>query len=758
MANIDNLLAMVANVASAQIRDLKSWDFRAAWPNIDDKRVIPMRLHKKRLGAEIAAFIALSTCAATSQAQMLEEIVVTAQKRAQSVQDIPIAISAMSAEMINDTGVDNISQVLPMLPGVSGSTAGISTNAWAIRGISTNDWSIGSEPSVAIYIDEAYVGRNNLATGAFFDLERIEAANGPQGTLFGRNASAGAIIMTTNKPSDENSLRLGVGAGDEGQEEYDIVANGAVSDSAAVRFAYHGSRIDGDGIWEDVANDKDAYREEDNFRLAGRWDITESFEALLTLNYGKQKTNMNGGYSPFLSTVEPGEEFPDEIAMSIPDREENKTSGADLRLTWQFDNGMTLTSITDARKYEYEYRQDLDGSNADALLDAVLAIGTGGVTLEFANEDTEGDTISQEFRLNGSTDALDWFVGVNYFDENVKETQQLNLIDTALGLGLLARDQNKNKGDNTSLGIYGDVRWNATDALGLTVGGRWTQDEKDWCTTGSADLYFVSLPTAGKVCDDEEWTEFTPRGVIDYTINDDLMVYGSVTRGYKAGGFNPATSDANGDFIGDTVVSFDPEKNTSYEIGAKTEFLDGKMRLNAAAYFSDYEDLQVATATLGGIFIGNAAKAEIKGVELDWTYVPTASWTLNANYSYIDSEYTKGVLKDNDLNYAPENSYAVSTKYDMAIGEGVLAWFAMYTYQDDFYFDPGNSLGEDGYGLLSANLTYTPPSESWDVGIRGENLTDEDYANIRSDIGLGTGPSINRGLPRLWKVSFNVYF
>jgi iron complex outermembrane receptor protein len=715
-----------------------------------------MARSNKHLRPELATLAAVLLAQSLPAAAQLEEVVVTAQKRAESVQDVPVAISAMSEELIADTGVDNLTQVLPMLPGVTGSTAGISTNAWAIRGISTNDWSTGSEPSVAIYIDEAYVGRNALATGAFFDLERIEAVNGPQGTLFGRNAAAGAIIMTTNKPADENSLRLGVGAGDEGQEEYDVVGNLAVSDNAALRLAYHGTRLE--GVWDDVAIGEEGFREEDSFRLSGRFTPSDTFEALLTLNYGTQETNMGGVYNPQLSTVEPGEEFPDKIASSTRNREENDTEGASLRLIWDLSDSVTLTSITDARSYDYDYLQDVDGSNADAVIDAILAVGTGGATLQYSNTDTKGKTFAQELRLSGTTDSLAWFLGVNYFDEELDETIGLDLIDTALGLGVLAQDRNTTEGDNTALGVYGDVRWSATDALSLTAGGRWTKDEKDWCVQGEAALFFVSVPTVGELCGSESWTNFSPRLVVDYALSDDAMMYASVTRGYKAGGFNPAAADFDGDFVGDAVADFDPEENTSYEIGAKTEMLDGSMRLNAALYFSDYEDLQVATATIGGILIDNAAEAEVRGIELDWSYMPSANLLLNANYSYIDGEYTEGPLKDNTLNYAPENSYAVSAKYDMPLAGGNLSWFALYSYQSDFYFDPGNTLEEDGYGLLSAKLSFTPESGRWDVAISGDNLTDEDYANARQDIGLGTGVQINRGLPRLVKVNVNLYF
>jgi len=717
--------------------------------------------HKSSPGAKIAAVIALTTCAATAHSQMLEEIVVTVQKRTESVQDVPIAISAMNQEMIVDTGVDNITQILPMLPGVTGSAAGISTNAWAIRGISTNDWSMGSEPSVAVYVDEACIGRNVLATGAFFDLAGLEVIKGPQGTLFGRNAAAGAIALTTNKPADENTLHLGIGAGNEGQRLYDIVANAALSDDFVVRFGYHGTRFD--GFWEDVNNNEDAYRDEDAYRLAARWDVTDTFQALLTLNYGDQETNMNGAYSPLLSTVEPGVEYPNKVARTTLDREENETTGANLRLAWELGNNMTLISITDLRDFDYSYQQDVDGSNADATIDAILAslFGeptiTGGLTLEFANPEIKGNTFGQEFRLGGSGERLDWFVGVNYFEEEVDEIQRLNAIDTALGLGTLFYDENITKGDNESLGIFGDVRWSVTEALALTAGGRWTQDEKDWCTQGYADLGFIGVNN-GKLCDSEKWTDFSPRLVVDYQFTDDLMVYASASEGYKAGGFNPAAADYNGDFVGDAVASFDPETNTSYELGMKSEFMDGRMRLNAAVYYSDYEDLQVATATIGGILIDNASEAEVTGAEVEWTFMPGANWTLNANYSYIDGEYTDGELDGNVLAYAPENSYAASAKYDMGVGQSTISWFAIYTYQSDFYFDPGNTQEEDGYGLLTARVAFVPASGSWDVALSGENLTDEEYAVARTDIGLGTGPSISQGMPRTYMLTANIYF
>ena len=709
---------------------------------------------KKQMVIAVAAATLASTVYAQNNDFAIDEIVVTAQKRAESAQDVPVAISAFNEDMVTNTGVDTLTDIIPMIPGLTGSTAGIATNAWAIRGISTNDWSAGSEPSVGVFVDDAYIGRNVLATSAFFDVDRIEVVKGPQGTLFGRNASVGAISIVTNKPEDEDSLQLGLSAGNEGQREYNLIGNLAVNDELALRFAYHGSRLD--GIWEDVAQNEDGFADRDDYRLMARWTPNDGFEALLTLNYSDAETNMGGAYNPGLSTVEPGEEFPDKIARSVKERETSESDGINLRLTWDLTEELTLTSITDRRSFDYSYVQDVDATNDDALIDAVFAVGTGGATLGFANPDTEQRSLSQEFRLNGNVGSVDWFVGVSYFEEDIDEVTVVDLVDTALGLGLLAEDRIISGGTTESVGIYADVKWAVTEALSLTAGLRWSQDEKDWCTQSSAGVGLAAIDSP-KVCGDETWRETTPRLVVDYAFNNDMMVFASISKGYKGGGFNASAGDFVGaDFIGDGVAGFDPESNLAYELGLKSTLLDGRFQFNASTYLNDYKDLQIQTATLAGILTTNAAEAETKGLEMEVTYMPMAGLTLMANYAYLEAEFTKGSLDGMDLAYAPENTYSFSASYEQLSGAGSLTWFAMYNWQDDFHFDAANTLSEEDYGLLNAKVTFTPSSEAWDLALGVDNIADEEYAAVRQDIGLGL--AINRGMPRLWKVDFNVYF
>lgn len=707
------------------------------------------------IGAALALISAAQSAHSADSDFAIEEVLVTAQKRSESIQDVPVAISSFSAEMAANVGADNIVEIIPMIPGLTGTTAGLATNTWAIRGISSNDFTAGGEASVGVFIDDAYIGRNVLATGAFFDIDRVEVVKGPQGTLFGRNAAAGAINIVTKKPQDENSLRLGVGMGNEGQQDYSVIGNLAVNDDFAVRMSYHGTRFE--GLWEEMTFGEEAFSDQDALRVSALWSPSDSFTAQLTLNYGDAEGNMNGAYNPLFQTVEPGVEFPDQIARSTRDLETSETDGASLRLSWDVNENLTLTSITDARSYDYSYKSDVDATSDDAFIDAAFAVGTGGSTIEFNQPDVGQSSFAQEFRLNGSTDSINWFVGLSYFSEDVDERTQLNLIDTALGLGLLAMDDTATKGKTKAVGVYGDMTWAVNDALSVTAGIRWSEDKKDWCTTSTAGIGLVAVSTDGQVCGDAKWSEITPRFVVDYALTEDMMAYASYSKGYKGGGFNSAAGDfVGGDFIGDAVVGFEPETIDAYELGLKSTALDGRLQFNAAAYLNDYQNLQVQTATLAGILVTNAAEAETQGLELEVNYMPAAGLTLMGNYSSLDTEFTKGDNAGNVLAYAPENTFSVGASYVTELSTGTLDWFTMYSWQDEFFFDATNMLVEDSRGLLGAKVTYRPASEGWDLALGGENLTDEDYAVARTDIGLGE--SINRGMPRLWKVEFNAYF
>ena len=428
--------------------------------------------NKYLLSMAVSAALAPSTSFA-----QLEEVVVTAQKREQNLQDVPIAISAVSQEMLDQTGINTITEVIPMVPGLTGADYGLATNTWAIRGISSNDWTIGSEPSVGVFYDDAYVGRNIFATSNFFDINRIEVVKGPQGTLFGRNAAAGAISLVSNKPGDSNDLRLGIALGDEGQERYEVVGNWAVSESFALRLAYQHQKWE--GMWEEVISGDDMYTESDVVRLSARWDVTDNFEALFRVNYGNAETNYTSAVNIPFNLADPGEEYPDKYAINRPNSEENEDEGFGLRLSWDINDSLSLVSITDVRSGENDYFEDVDGSADDLAIDnALLGGAVGGLDIP-VGLGAEADTFYQEFRLNGGSDSLSWFTGVSYYTEELEGTRwEVDYVATALGFPL-GSQRIESDADNESYGIYGDVTWQATEKLALIGGLRWSFDEKD---------------------------------------------------------------------------------------------------------------------------------------------------------------------------------------------------------------------------------------------------------------------------------------
>jgi iron complex outermembrane receptor protein len=448
-----------------------------------------------------------------------------------------------------------------------------------------------------------------------------------------------------------------------------------------------------------------------------------------------------------------------------PNFDKVESDGVGLRLTWDINDSLVLTSITDVRSADSEYREDIDGSADDAAIDAAFAALeglpaiTGGITLFFDSANS-ADTFYQEFRLNGGGDTLEWFAGVSYYREELDlDKWDVHLIDTAFGLGSIALSSVRNSADNDSYGVYADATWHITDAFSVIGGVRWSRDEKDWCTnTPVDDLLSFNGPTDGELCTDEKWDEWTPRLVLQYDFGADTMVFASVAKGYKGGGFNVSAIDTNGDFMGDTIAPFDPETSIAYEFGFKSSLLQGLMQFNGSAFYNDYDDFQLQTAQIGGIIITNAGEAETKGVELELQYSPVDRLILMANYAYLDAEFTDGPLDGNMLAYAPENTLSVAADFTHDFLSGSLSWFAIYNYTDDYFHDGVNALQEDAYGVLNGKVTYTSASQNWDIALAADNITDEEYGIHRLDLGLGTGEQLLQGYRRLVRAEFNIRF
>ena len=696
---------------------------------------------------------------ANSAFAQLEEVLVTAQKREQNLQDVPIAISAVNEELLEQTGVNTITEVIPMVAGLSGADYGLATNTWAIRGIGSNDWTIGSEPSVGVFIDDAYVGRNIFATSNFFDINRIEVVKGPQGTLFGRNAAAGAISLVTNKPGDGDELHLGLSMGDEGQRRYELVGNWALSDSFALRLAYQNQKWE--GMWTEVNSGQEMYTESDVLRLSARWDISDNLEALFKYNKGDAETNYTSAVSILTNPAQTGVEYPDRFAINQPNFEQNKDDGFGLRLTWSLSDSLTLVSITDSRSGENDYFEDVDGTADDITIDeAVFGVpggAVGGLNIP-VGLGGDADSFYQEFRLSGGSEAIDWFAGASYYSEDLDNSRwEVDYVATALGFPV-GSQRISSKAENESMGIYGDITWQASEQLALTAGARWSSDDKDWCTnTLQDDFGEAGGPTPGELCETKEWDELTSRFIAQYNVSDDTMMFASVSQGYKGGGFNTSVADLDGDFIAETIIDFDPETSTAYELGFKSTMMEGRMQLNGSFYVIDYEALQFATLTLEtGLQIANAGDVDSRGFEIELNYAPNDSVLLMANYANSEAEVGSGALNGQTLAYAPQATYSLGAMVDQPFASGTLNWFAMYNYTGDYFHDMDNFLEEDGYGVMNAKVTYIPSSEAWDFAIAVDNLTDQDYATLRGD--FGWGPMLHWGYKRMIRAELNMHF
>lgn len=734
--------------------------------------------------------LGVSTTLATvpATAAVIEEIMVTAQKRSESINDVPVAISAVDEELMRDAAVDDITNIIPYVPGLTGQSAGVATNSWNIRGIGTNDWSIGSEPAVAVFMDDAYVGRNLIATAAFFDIERVEILKGPQGTLFGRNASAGAINIITNKPSDRNMLELAYGRGNEDTQRIEVIGNLAASDNFGLRVSFLDKQLE--GIATNVLNGEEMFQDERAARVAARWNARDNLEILLTGSWSEADGNRVRPHNPTLAALFglPGanDPFSGETTSDSPNDEETETFGLNLRVNWDINDDLSFTSITDYRDAEFLISQDIDGIGAPLPVDfGDIFLGVPGVLVangpvRFFQPNVNAKTFGQEFRLNGTSGDFEWFVGVSYFNEDLDEdanvtwptTMDLDALIGGGGVITVMTDADPAqyfiRGDNDSWGIYGDVAWHLTDRLTLTGGLRWSRDEKDYCAR-NVDPTFGFLQILGpdtggaEICDSEDWSELTPRFVIAFEATEETLLYASVARGYKSGGFNSAVA-GSGPFGIDppfSVRSFDPETSTAYEAGLKATLLGGGMQFNLSGYFTDYEDFQLLDTDLS-LSITNIGDVESKGVEAEVTWLPAAveGLTLAANGSFNDSEIdAPGFSIDgSELPQAPEKTFGISARYEWAVGSlGTVAAFAGYNWQDDQLFDVnGARVPQDSYGLLDAALTYRHSSERWYLKLTGRNLTDEDYLIAAQDpLGLGA-PYTLRNVPRTWMLQLGV--
>jgi len=729
--------------------------------------------------------VAAAIAAAPDVASAIEEIIVTTQKREQSLQDVPVAVSAYNEEFLEQVDVKDFRDLVTMTPGFKGGTDDGFIDALAVRGISTNDFGMGGDPSVAIFIDGVHEGRNGGAVTSFLDIERAEVVRGPQNTLFGRNAIAGAVSMVTHKPEDTFGGKLGAAIEDYDHYELTGTINAPITDqlyfrASAEHFQEEGYLDNLDGGEDLGEHDRDAGQ------AALRW-LGDSTDATLTAFLESREGDPSVYWSTFPLTpagaLDPnGTQLPDDKVSSDLNaagqgRDESDIFKLTLNVEQELGGAYSLTSITGFKTYDFFYREDYDAT---------------GVFANNYQQDQDVDYISQELRLNSPpAGPVVWFAGASIYSEDIDATfeNQYDEDELCRALGvteeigdvsqcddpdfeaywesdidplLIDNDKaevNTNKGEYWGWAVYGDITWSVTDRLDLIVGARYTWDEKKFTTTefdsgGALGNNFVwEVFTDGPISDEKDWSGFTPRVAFNFTLNDQWSFYGNVSNGYKSGGFStfgvvcpdtdgdPTTNDCAGGLApaGTVPKSFDEEKVWSYELGTKARLLDDRLEANLSLYHFDFEDLQLTYFQGGSQLTDNVAETSANGVELELHWAPGARWDLLASIAYTDSEIDSvdpaflgqvcEACVGNQLWFSPEWSTNEILTYRFPLtGTAEISVSGEHHYQDEMFAGPDNleDAATSSWNEFNFRVGYDSGA-SWSVVAYVLNAFDEQY-------------------------------
>jgi outer membrane receptor protein involved in Fe transport len=733
-------------------------------------------MHKGLIRTTIAASI--STFGAMQANAGLEEVIVTAQKREQSVMDVPIAVSALSSDSLRAAVVNDIFDLRASVPALEIRAVDPPSQgtAFAIRGLGTSVFNMGFEPTVATFVDGVYRSRSGLlASSDLVDMDRIEVLKGPQGTLFGKNTTGGVVAIHTKKPE----LDMASGSVELSYEEYDrIRTNGMLNlplgSTAAVRLA--GSWAKGDG-WLDNEATGNEIHDVDRWNLRGQllWLPNEDLSIRVIADYAELNedccTALRYENDPLTGTVnrpvaesigstiiDPADIEDYKVALNTDPELDAEDKGISAEINWTV-QGMTLTSITAYRSYEDENYKDNDFTGVDVL---------------YSNQNLpEVELKSQELRLAGNCDCvlngLEWTVGAYYAEESIEldnefiwGTQALTFAfpwHSPMSRAYLAQFEQETE----TLAAFAHGIFHLSERLALTLGARYTDDQKDGTLVNDQPLAPVPFPPfaipnvfpLGYVYDyDTDWDDSEPTYTVSlqYDFADNVMGYVTYTHGYKSGGIS-MTRDAGGTQFafgpGGPVgplppqdATFDKETAESFEVGLKSELIDQRLRLLAAAWYTEFEDLQVQVLrpSDGAFAVATAKGATSQGVEAEANFAVTDSLTLNASVQWVDATYDNGTgalsgsesLDGEDLGFVSDWTGTIGADYETAISDSLSLFlngnlFMRTDQRLSAEIQPYDT-DEDGYALLTLRAGLRTSDDTWELAAWCRNCTDESYA------------------------------
>ncbi|MBJ2285280.1 TonB-dependent receptor [Pseudomonas sp. MF6755] len=691
-------------------------------------------------------------------APTLKSVTVTAQRREESVQDIANAVSAVSGETLGQTGTDYIGKAIQFVPNAQANNPdGDARPRWYIRGVGTGDQGAATVFPVGVYVDDVYLNAPLAGGDPLFDLDRIEILRGPQGTLYGKNTTGGAVNILTKKPTFENDGYATLGYGSKNEK----IVNGAlggtlVEDRLAARVSLYSKERD--GFIKNVYDDKD-YDRVDN--KAVRLQFLAKFNPDLTALWSLHDSQTRGTAAGLL----PVGRFPwlGGYSRSNPDRRyidsnvdnKSKIEHAGTSLTLNYDLGdYRLTSIS-----------AYDETKQRAIGDDDLSPVESGRS--YTNN--RWRQYSQEFRIASPTsETLRWILGTHVFHEDLQSAGATSALPDA-GASEASYTGTSFDHKNTSYALFGNLAYDFTDQFTVTGGLRWTREKKDidldlvqttgsnfsddWWDAGSlqnpVDVTGAGITTNGNARRNKTWSAVTYDLTPEYRINDNLRVYARYAKGFRSGAFNTGLSSSL-----EQLSTVQPETLNSYELGLKSEWLNGRVHANANVFYYDYKDMQVSatTTTTSGSLVSlltNGAEGKARGAEFELEAQATDNLHLQLAASLFSSEFTGDLWKGNSFIRAPRHTYALGADYRFALDiPGSLVLGGDLRYQSKEYFISAYQqsqwtwLNQGGYTVSNAHLSYTTADEKYNITGFVNNLTDKHYQTH--------GLSLNRGSAPYW--------
>jgi iron complex outermembrane receptor protein len=715
---------------------------------------VPHRMKKTPLAIGVSALLGTVMAASFStatQAQqevrrstssLLEEVVVTARKREEGSQEVPLSISALGADQLDALKIRDLTNLSVRLPNVALDDVGTArgTANFSIRGLGVNSSIPGIDPTVGVVVDGVYIGLNNGILFDTFDLESVEVLRGPQGTLFGRNVTGGAVLLNSKKPGDEFefSARAAIDQGPEGGPSRYAMASvgGPINDIVAARLtAYHN---DDDGFVENQFDGEDiGVIRQTMVRPVVVLTPTDELELIMRYEYGKVTGDGPVGQSHTNGSGVPGTPFNADresfdVSIDEPGSQDNETNALTIELNYDvaFGNG-TITNIYGVRDYHGKGVGDIDAQP---------------VWLFHAPSWIDYRQVSNELRYNGLfADRYNVTTGVFYFDSEINYHERRELAGIATG-GVAPAAQFDGGGNllTETWAVFASVDIDLNEKLVLSLGGRYSEEDKETeiaslsqninnpcniVTMNDCDFDFV---------DDDSWSSFSPKVGLTYTLSDDAFVYANYSQGTRSGGYNMRNTSFN---PADTPGPFDQETVDSIELGYKSSF-GGRGILNAAVFYNQIDDMQREINLPGPIgviqLVRNTAEATIMGLEVDATWGLTDNLVAIASIGVLDASYDKvlvdlngdgvidGADKDLDLPRAADLTYTVGLNHDLELGSwGYLGSRISYSYRDESAYTDNNLGFINEQNRVDAGLDFYSNDGHWVFSVYGRNLLDE---------------------------------